>query len=390
MSPLATSIDTFLALAAVLINFAFAVVVLTRTRRTTQYLTFSFICLSIMFWNFCDFMVVASGNPLWPPAGAGSESAWKYFNSSGSSMAVAFLFHFVNAVAMTEKRNKPWIVLAYAVAVFFAVISPLALIYQSVKPFVDGAAYNIAFFAGLFPFIIASIAIVIVAYGKADSADEKSRLFYILTAIVILVFAGLTDLFQIAGVPVPPLGHLGSVLASSILAVGVFRHRKSYDIFTQLQSRLESLGELAASIAHEIRNPLSSIRLTARSLANNLGDSSNSTNLEKLDIIIEEIGRIDNILRNFQYFTRPLNVEKERVSMNNLLEKTVKLVENDVPNITIRLESTGSGAVNADASLLKQVFLNIIKNAREACGKGGKLSIKTEHSPPMAANNIRG
>jgi hypothetical protein len=118
MSPLATSIDTFLALAAVLINFAFAVVVLTRTRRTTQYLTFSFICLSIMFWNFCDFMVVASGNPLWPPAGAGSESAWKYFNSSGSSMAVAFLFHFVNAVAMTEKRNKPWIVLAYAVAVF--------------------------------------------------------------------------------------------------------------------------------------------------------------------------------------------------------------------------------------------------------------------------------
>jgi len=143
------------------------------------------------------------------------------------------------------------------------------------------------------------------------------------------------------------------------------------------------LNEIAAGIAHEIRNPLSSIKGAFILLSNELKNLNHRKSQEYADIITEEIERLNNILINFQYFTRPLKIEKEPVSINEVIRKTVKLTEIDTLNIRIRLDLSGNlPVVKADASSMKQVFLNLIKNASEACSQNGELIIKTEYTPP--------
>jgi PAS domain S-box-containing protein len=82
---------------------------------------------------------------------------------------------------------------------------------------------------------------VILFYGihRAKSEDEKSQLWYFLIAVLIGVPTGLTDLIQIFKIPVPPLGHIGCLAYSSILAIGVFKHRRAYDILVQMKVKLE-------------------------------------------------------------------------------------------------------------------------------------------------------
>ena len=221
------------------------------------------------------------------------------------------------------------------------------------------------------------------AMKKAKYEDEKSRLRYIFVATLIGIFAGLTDLVQVLKVSVPPFGHLGSVFYSSILAIGVFKHRTTYDILAQMRTKLEVLSEMAASIAHEIRNPLSSIKGAANLLSNELKNLNNPKSQEYAHLITEEIDRLNNILVNFQYFTKPLKIEKELISINEVIQKTVRLAESDTLNINIRLElSRDLPKIQADALPMKQVFLNLIKNAEEACGSEGELVIKTEYSAP--------
>jgi signal transduction histidine kinase len=77
------------------------------------------------------------------------------------------------------------------------------------------------------------------AIHRAKSEDEKSRLWYFLIAALIGVPTGLTDLIQIFKIPVPPLGHIGCLAYSSILAIGVFKHRRAYDILVQMKVKLE-------------------------------------------------------------------------------------------------------------------------------------------------------
>jgi len=381
------SFDTFnayLALAAVVVNFAFAVLVMVRTSRSSVYTTFFAICLSIGFWNFCDFMVYISGQPLWPPAGAGSIGFWKYISVVGSGMAVAFVFHFANALAKSVQKNRYWITIAYAVSSFLAFSSPGALFHPGIKRFVDGVGWNILFAVLLVPFLMWGIILVLRSALRSESADEKNRQLYIFAALVITIFAGLTDLVQKLNIPVPPLGHIGSVIGPSILVVGVLRHRKAYDVLAQAQMKLDMLSDVAKGVTHEVRNPLSAIKGLVNLQANYLKKLDTEKIVEYQGILSEEIQRMEMILTGFQDFSKPLELERESIDLNNLMEKTFKLVILDPLNVWITLDlSPGIPTVQVDPSLLRQVFLNLIKNASEACGEEGKLEIRTEHSSSL-------
>ncbi len=155
-----------------------------------------------------------------------------------------------------------------------------------------------------------------------------------------------------------------------------------YDVLAQMQERLASLGEMAAGIAHEIRNPLTSIKGASDLLASELKQLEHPSLQGYHDIIREEIERLDHILLNFQHFTRPLKIEKEQTPIKTVIEKTVRLAETGT-GLRIRQEHVGNSQdISADASLLKQVFLNLIKNADEACSTGGELVIRTQPLPP--------
>jgi signal transduction histidine kinase len=366
------TIDAYLALFVVLINLVFAILILVRTSRTTLYLVFVFICLSNMVWNFGDAITYFSGNQF-----------WFYLSLIGSGMLPALMFHFINTLVRPERKSTAWVMVAYLFSGFLAFSSPLALLHPGTKQFVDSVYWNISYFVLLGPFIVTGIIILATAFNRTRSEEERSRLRYIFIVMIIGVFTGLTDLVQLFKIPIPPLGHLGCLVYSSILAVGVFKHRNTYDIFAQMRMKLEALSEMTADIAHEIRNPLSSIKGASNLLANELKNLNHPKIQEYYTIITEEIERLNNILTNFQDLTKSLKIEKDSISINKVIQKTVKLVEMGTPNLEIRLElSSKLPMVQADASFLKQVFLNLIKNAAEACGPGGELEIKTASDPP--------
>ena len=222
------TIDAYIALLVVLVNFVFAILIVVRTPRTILYSIFLFICIANMFWNFGDFMAFFTEN-----------RSWFYFSLIGSGMLPALMFHFVNTLVRPERKSTLWIVPPYFFSGFLAFSSPLAILHSNVQWFVDSEVWNILFLILLGPFLLASIVMLARAIYRTKSEDEKSRLRYIFIAAIVGVSTGLTDLVQIFKIPVPPLGHIGCLAYSSILAIGVFKHRRAYDILNQMQAKLE-------------------------------------------------------------------------------------------------------------------------------------------------------
>ncbi len=363
--------DAYLALLVVLVNFVLATLIMVRTSRTILYIIFFFVCISNMVWNFGDFMTFFTGNQL-----------WFYLSLMGSGMLPALMFHFINTLVYPERKSTFWILPAYLFSGFLSFSGPLAIIHPGVQRFVDSELWNILYLILLGPFILVGMIILCRAIRRARSEDERSRLGYILVVMIIGVLTGLSDLVQILRIPVPPLGHAGCLAYSSILAIGVFKHRSTYDVLAQMRVRLQDLSEMAAGIAHEIGNPLTSIKGAADLLGKKLKTLDHPECREYHAVITEEIERINNILNNYRYFTKPLKAEVDTISMNQVIQKTVKLVDVGILPLQLKLDLCSTlPMVQADASLMKQVFLNLIKNAAEACGSKGEVVIKTEAIP---------
>ncbi len=144
------------------------------------------------------------------------------------------------------------------------------------------------------------------------------------------------------------------------------------------QDRLAAVGELAAGLAHEIRNPLAAIRGSVQELESNLGNQDVAGAL--VSIATREADQLNEIVSGFLDFAGYHPNRKERFEVNELLAEVVELLERDpkTPD-TVAIESV-SGAppceIEADRSQIKQTMLNIGKNAVEAMPGGGKLVIE--------------
>ncbi len=222
------TLDAYVALLVVLINFVFIILILVRTPRTLFYSIFLFIFVANMFWNFGDFMAFFT-----------QDRFWFYLSLIGSGMLPALMFHWVNTIVRPEKKNTLWIVPAYFFSGFLAFSSPLTILHPKVQWFVDSDVWNLLFLVLLGPFLLAGMIMLFYAIRRARSEDEKSQLRYFLIAVLVGVPTGLTDLIQIFKIPVPPLGHIGCLAYSSILAIGVLKHRRAYDILVQMKVKLE-------------------------------------------------------------------------------------------------------------------------------------------------------
>jgi signal transduction histidine kinase len=140
--------------------------------------------------------------------------------------------------------------------------------------------------------------------------------------------------------------------------------------------KLSTLGEMAAVLAHEIRNPLGSIRGTAEILRDDYrpGDPKH----EFIEIQIKETERLNHVVEDFLRMARQKPVELRDCSIREELETIVTLVAKDAHDrgITLHLEqNTGQAIVRGDGEKLRQAFLNIVINALQATPAGGTVSI---------------
>jgi two-component system sensor histidine kinase HydH len=140
---------------------------------------------------------------------------------------------------------------------------------------------------------------------------------------------------------------------------------------------LNAIGSLAAGVAHEIRNPLSSIKGFAVYFKQRL--SGNPDDEETADIMIAETERLNRVISQLIEFARPLTLKKEKTALADLVRQTVKLIETEARKNNVQVdvrETENLPEVEIDPDKIKQVLLNIFLNALAAMPGGGRLSIE--------------
>lgn len=142
--------------------------------------------------------------------------------------------------------------------------------------------------------------------------------------------------------------------------------------------RLAALGEMAAGVAHELRNPLSSIKGLAVLLKSRFSEAG--PDRETADILVREVERLNRSIGELLDFARPDRLEKKKVSLTGILEKAISLIRLDADSTGVAI-STAFAAdpdfVHADQDKLNQVFLNLFLNSIQAMPAGGRLGIST-------------
>ncbi len=153
------------------------------------------------------------------------------------------------------------------------------------------------------------------------------------------------------------------------------RRRVEQQLFES--EKLAAVGRLAASIAHEVNNPLEAIKNSLYLLTTSKNEDSNA---RFLDVARKETERVSHIIRQMLGFARRSG-EVELTNVNQLLEETLVLVEKKLKQSRVRVTrnfETGLPGVRARADQLRQVFLNLILNAQQAIEGEGEIKICTE------------
>ena len=142
--------------------------------------------------------------------------------------------------------------------------------------------------------------------------------------------------------------------------------------------RLSALGELSAGMAHEIRNPLGSIKGAVEILKDDYAPED--AKYEFIQILLKETDRLNSILQEFLSFAKPKQPEFQRADLNDSVESVLTLTSQQARKAGVRIEKyldPGIGEQSLDAGLLKQAMLNLILNAIQAMPGGGVLSVET-------------
>ncbi len=142
--------------------------------------------------------------------------------------------------------------------------------------------------------------------------------------------------------------------------------------------KLAALGEVVASITHEIKNPLVSIGGFARRLDRNLQE--NSPEKKYMRIVLKEVKRLEHILNETLSFSRESVTSMSPQDINRIIEETLSILEGELTDRQITVKKKLSGTLPpllSDPQQIKQVFLNLFLNAVQAIGQKGVLSVKT-------------
>lgn len=142
------------------------------------------------------------------------------------------------------------------------------------------------------------------------------------------------------------------------------------------ESRLAALGTMAAGLAHEIRNPLAGIKGAAQFL----GGSRAGPDGEMLGVIVEEVNRLDEVVRQFLDYARPFSLQLEEVEPGQLVGHVASLLRAQGPPSGIAIVEDLHAALpllRADAAKLRQVLLNLGQNALHAVGQAGRITLSS-------------
>ena len=163
---------------------------------------------------------------------------------------------------------------------------------------------------------------------------------------------------------------------------------RSQEVLIRRMENLTSLTSLAASVAHEIKNPLGSISIHIQLIQKAISKAREKDGLipdEKfveryLGIVNEEIDRLNKIIVDFLFAARPISMEVETVNLNKNIEKYIEFIKPEFEKrkiqVIVNLEKNIPDLL-LDSKLLKQIFINLVQNSLAAMEEGGQINIST-------------
>jgi signal transduction histidine kinase len=152
------------------------------------------------------------------------------------------------------------------------------------------------------------------------------------------------------------------------------------------REQLAAVGELSAVVAHEVRNPLAIISNAVATLRRaGIGDEDRETLLQILD---EETTRLNRLIRDLLRYARPISLERQLVSMRELVERGMALAKGKIGLDVDLVENEPTERIWADPNLLRQVIENLIDNAIQAMSSGGVLTVALANAEQDGAHGV--
>jgi two-component system CheB/CheR fusion protein len=186
---------------------------------------------------------------------------------------------------------------------------------------------------------------------------------------------------------VPLLDERGKPYRYVSFRVDITERKKAEELLRKSE-KIATLGELASGLAHEIRNPLAAIKMSLQAMAMD-GQGANQT----LDLVLAELDRIDAIVGEFLLLSKPHEVQFHEHDLCQLVHTVVDLMRVQATNQGITLTvacDEDVPQVRCEPNQLKQVVINLIKNAMEAMPDGGTVEVQVKrHSPSHVVVRVR-
>jgi two-component system sensor histidine kinase HydH len=178
------------------------------------------------------------------------------------------------------------------------------------------------------------------------------------------------------GVAVSPLRSEDADITGAVLLLRDLTEVRRLEARIRESEKLAAIGQMAATVAHEIRNPLSSLKGFAQLFAGKFAAGSPEAGYAGL--MVREVDRLNRTISDLLFYSRPVSLRRSRVSIGHLLGETVRLLEPDFRSLgqTVKIDSAGEVKVDVDPDQMSRVFLNVLLNAHQAAGEGGGITVK--------------
>ncbi|HZE98610.1 MAG TPA: ATP-binding protein [Planctomycetota bacterium] len=426
--PSATEILYFAASAG---NLFLANLVAFRARRARGALPISLLCVALFVWDFGQGM-------FYPLRRDFPESRWYIIRLIGSATVPAFLWHFVLVFTGRDRSLRPWLYAMYVVSGLFALSTAAGLGSPAVSAFIHSERWNLIYLGIFMPMLAVGFRLVQLRKREAQTPVERNAANFVAFGLAVAVVMSFTELAHAMMEGLPPLGHIGSVLCIVIMAVAILRHRlleKETPVRTvffllllagsaavviallssrvpenlrtafvfgavalttlislwrtlfihlyeqaERRQRLALIGTMAAGVAHEIRNPLASIKGAAQFVQKDLeGTPGKEEAKDYLKLLVGEVDRLNGVVESYLTYARPVEPRLQDLPLETFLKDLLRLQAASLPPAIRVVTSFDADLPPArfDPGLLTQAITNALRNAVDVMPEGGTLAVRT-------------